>query len=141
MPVSLDPQPGEDEIECARCGAIMPLYVTRCPRCGVNLYEPDDDLPQPTAPHHSGRSWLGRLQDWFTNLTGKPYAVEELFGASLDQASLFNDLLLKVGGDRNAAERLVDYERKQLPTANRSIWLRNALQRWERDNQPRHNTG
>jgi len=42
MPFSLDPQPAEDEIECANCGALIYYELTRCPKCGVNLYEPDD---------------------------------------------------------------------------------------------------
>lgn len=142
MPASLDPQPGDDQVECARCGAYIYLELTRCPNCGVNLYEPDDDgdeqvVTSPAARPDNGL--LARVRDWFHRITGKPYAADELFGASLNQASLFNDLLLKTGGDRAAAERLVAFERQQQPGANRTIWLQNALQRWARDN--REHTG
>jgi hypothetical protein len=43
MPTSIDPQPEEDELECARCGAHFYYGLTRCPNCGVNLYEPEDE--------------------------------------------------------------------------------------------------
>ena len=42
MPFSLDPQPAEDEIECANCGALIYYELTRCPSAEVDLYEPDD---------------------------------------------------------------------------------------------------
>ncbi len=62
-------------------------------------------------------AWGKRLDGLFRRLTRKPYAVDELFGAALNQAELFNDLLGKVGGDRQAAERLVEYERASRPKA------------------------
>ena len=43
MPTSIDPQPAEDELECARCGAYFYYELTRCPNCGVNIYEPEDE--------------------------------------------------------------------------------------------------
>ena len=136
MPTSLDPQPGENEIECARCGAIFFYGLTRCPQCGVNLYEPDDD-DEPQArtfkPHPAGVS--AKIGAFFRRLTGKPHPAEQLFDMSLKQAALYNDLLLKLGGDRQAAERLIDFERRRLPDANRLRWLQNAIRRWEQDNQ------
>jgi len=68
-------------------------------------------------------------------LTKKPYPADELFGAALNQAELFNNLLLKAGGDRPTAERMVEYERSLLPRANRLVWLQNAIRRWEKDNR------
>lgn len=38
----------DNEIECARCGRTFSIDLTRCPHCGVNIYEPEDDLP----PHN-----------------------------------------------------------------------------------------
>jgi hypothetical protein len=52
MPFSLDPQPAEDEIECANCGALIYYELTRCPKCGINLYEPE----QPEAEYEPQRA-------------------------------------------------------------------------------------
>jgi len=136
MPTSLDPQPGENEIECARCGAIFPIDLTRCPNCGVNLYEPDESDDREKGafkPHPAGLSL--KIGNFFRRLAGKPHPAEELFNQSLQQAALYNDLLHKVGGDREVVERLIDFERQRLPQATRVKWLQNAVQRWEKDNQ------
>ncbi len=42
MPTSLTPPPADDEIECGNCGAYIYVGLSRCPNCGVNLYEPED---------------------------------------------------------------------------------------------------
>jgi predicted nucleic acid-binding Zn-ribbon protein len=136
MPFSLDPQPAENEIECANCGARIYYELTRCPKCGVNLYEPDE---QPEAENRTPRTpksdALEKMRAFFRRLTGKPCAAEELFGAFIQrQSDLYDDLLLKVGGDPAAAERLVEFERQQSPGANRTGCLQNAIRRWERDN-------
>lgn len=143
MPTSIDPQPADDEIECARCGAHFYYELTRCPSCGVNLYEPEDEqdgaarsATSTDSSRHGGL--LGALDGLFHLLTNKPYAADELFGAAINQAELFDDLLRKAGGDRAAAERMVDFERQQLPGGNRLVWLENAIQRWERDNRTAH---
>ena len=140
MPTSIDPQPADDEIECARCGAHFYYELTRCPKCGVNLYEPDDETgpDDPRAAHPANTSQggiLAALDGLFHRLTKKPYPADELFGAALNQAELFNNLLLKAGGDRPTAERMVEYERSLLPRANRLVWLQNAIRRWEKDNR------
>lgn len=137
MPFSLDPEPGENEIECAHCGALIPLDMTRCPVCGVNLYEPEDEEDDNRArlPRSSQAGFLSQIGNLFRRITGKPYKAEEVFGDALNQAILYNDLLLKVGGDRDALERLVQLEKKLAPDGNRYLWLENAIQRWERDNQ------
>jgi len=137
MPFSLDPQPAENEIECANCGALIYYESTRCPKCGVNLYEPDD---QPEAGHRQQRApksdTLEKMRAFLRRVAGKASPEEELFGAFLQQQSdLYNDLLLKVGGDPAVVERLVAFERQQSPDANRTVCLQNAIQRWERDNQ------
>jgi hypothetical protein len=136
MPTSLDPLPGENEIECARCGAIFSIEFSRCPKCGVNLYEPDDDSeykPRSFKPHPVGLSL--RIRDFLRRLTGKPHPAEELFNQSLLQAQLYNDLLHKVGGDRATVDRLIEFERQRLPNSTRFKWLQNAVERWEKDNQ------
>jgi len=49
LPTSIDPQPGENEFECANCGAYVHYELTRCPNCGINLYEPEDEDRSPDA--------------------------------------------------------------------------------------------
>lgn len=140
MPTSIDPQPAENEFECARCGARVYYELTRCPNCGVNLYEPEDEPDDfdsrstPTAKTYRP-GITEKIGAFFRQITGKPYRAEQVFGDALDQAGLYNDLLLKVSGDRAAAERLVDYESQQLPDATRREWLENAIRRWEQDNK------
>jgi len=135
MPTSIDPQPAENEFECARCGAYFHYELTRCPKCGVNLYEPEDETEPVSPPHTQGGGMFDKLKDLLHRIFNKPYAADEVFGDALDQAVLYNDLLQKVGGDRAALERLIDFERGRLPHATRIIWLKNAIQRWERDNR------
>ena len=131
MPTSLDPQPAENEIECGRCGTYFYYELTRCPNCGVNIYEPEADQEPSRSP--------AREENWFSaliqRLTKKPHPADELFGAAINQAELFNNLLSKVGGNRSAAERLIEFERQKNPQGNRIAWLNQAIQRWERDNR------
>ena len=140
MPTSIDPPPAEDEIECANCGAYIYYGLSRCPNCGVNLYEPEDETgqyqPQPLRPKRYRQEGIfARFDGFVRKLTKRPYPADELFGAAINQAELFNNLLRKVGGDNAAAERLIDFEHKQFPVGNRLIWLEKAIQRWEKDNQ------
>jgi hypothetical protein len=140
MPTSIDPPLADDEIECGRCGAHFYYELTRCPNCGVNVYEPDDesnaDDPRAASRKAPPRAGLwSRLDGLFRQLTGRPYPADELFGTAINQAELFDNLLVKVGGDRPAAERLIAFERQQLPQGNRIVWLENAIRRWERDNR------
>ena len=135
MPHSSIPEPREDETECARCGAHFSIPTRRSSDLGINLYEPEDDeFEEKVQPYRAPKKRLGRrLDEWFHRLTKKPDAVDKLFGAALNQAELFNDLLGKVSGDRATAERLVDYERGQFPQGNRTVWIQNAIRRWEDD--------
>ena len=135
MPTSIDPPLADDEVECGRCGARLYIGLTRCPNCGVNLYEPDDEATGDPRPGPARKGIGSRLDDLFRRVTRKPYAVDELFGAAINQAELFGDLLQKVGGDRSTAERLIEFEQQQNPTGNRLAWLQSAIQRWERDNR------
>ena len=61
--------------------------------------------------------------------------VKDLFAPVLDQAELYNQLLVKVRFDHYTAERLVDLERQRDPDADSRTWIENAIQRWERDNR------
>jgi hypothetical protein len=140
MPFSLDPQPAENEIECANCGALIYYELTRCPNCGVNLYEPEEPPEEDhrienrrVSPRNGA---LEKARAFFRRLAGKPTAAEELFGASLQRYSeLYENLLRKAGGDDEVVERLVEYERSLQPEATRTTLLEKAIQRWERDNR------
>jgi hypothetical protein len=48
---------------------------------------------------------------------------------------LYQDLLRKVRFNGSAADRLIEYERKQNPNASRLKLIQNAIERWERDNR------
>jgi hypothetical protein len=137
MPFQIDPEPGENEIECGNCGAIIYAGLSRCPECGVNLYEPetDRDFERRVDRIPARPGLFSRLKGALHRLTGKPYTADQIFGDSLDQAVLYNDLLVRVGGDRAIVERLIAFERQQAPHASRSSLLRSAIQRWERDNR------
>jgi hypothetical protein len=134
MPVSIDPQPADDEIECGNCGAYIYHGLTRCPNCGVNLYEPEEDPEQDRRPSSAWEGTFSRLETFLRRITRRPYPVDDLFGAAINQAGLYNDLLNKVGGDHATVERLVDYESRQASDGNRLVWLANAIRRWEHDN-------
>jgi hypothetical protein len=61
--------------------------------------------------------------------------IERLFFPGDREEELYGDLLAKVGYDREIVERLVDYERQRDPGAPRAVLLKNAIERWERDNR------
>jgi hypothetical protein len=68
-------------------------------------------------------------------LREEAHPAEELFTGAMREASLFDDLLRKVGGDRSAVERLIEYEKQLKPSATRLACLQNAINRWERENR------
>jgi hypothetical protein len=72
----------------------------------------------------------GRLISW-QEMRG----IERLFFPEDREEELYQDLLAKVGYDREIVERLVEYERKRDPGAPRTVLLKNAIERWERDNR------
>jgi predicted nucleic acid-binding Zn-ribbon protein len=140
MPFSLDRQPEDNELECARCGAYFHYHLTRCPNCGVNIYDPDLDA------ENADRDWIDdanetrvglsrKIDDFLHRILRKPYRIDEVFGSAIDQAVLYDDLLQKVGGDKSVVERLLAYERQRRPEGTRFDWLQNAVQRWELDNR------
>ncbi|MEN8173548.1 MAG: hypothetical protein ABFS03_11805 [Chloroflexota bacterium] len=136
MPFSMDPQPAENETECARCGAHVYIELSRCPECGVNLYEPEDE---PEGDHFERHPTAGgvfeKIGEWMRGLLGKPYAAEDVFGDALDLSILYGDLLSKVGGDDQIVDRLIEFERQAKPDGSRKLWIENAIQRWKRDNR------
>ena len=133
MPTSLTPPPKDDEVECANCGAYVHIGLSRCPNCGVNLYEPEDYKEE--NPRHRPKSKFSlAIESIIRKIRGEPHPAEELFSGALQEAALFNDLLQKVGGDRSVVERLIQYEHRQRPNTTRLTCLQNAIRRWEREN-------
>ncbi len=133
MPASIDPEPAENEFECANCGAYFHYELTRCPNCGVNLYEPEDESGH-TTKLTPREGIFSKLKDAIHRVFNKPYSADQIFGDALDASILYNDLLQKVGGDRAALERLIEFERALAPKSTRRQWIKSASQRWERDN-------
>jgi hypothetical protein len=136
MPTSIDPQPDENEFECANCGAYFHYELTRCPNCGVNLYAPQDEIENVKGSNRRQGGIFGQLRDAFHKIFNKPYSAEDIFGDALDQSILYNDLLQKVGGNRAVVDRLIQFERARAPRSTRKEWIQNAIQRWEMDNGP-----
>ena len=140
MPTSIDPQPGENEFECANCGTYVHYELTRCPNCGINLYEPEDEHRPPDAQSTSSSTQKGfnplrQVSRLFKRLLGHSKETEEFESLVSNQAAFFADLLRKVGGDYDVAGRLIDHEARTLPNASRTTWIQNAILRWQRDNR------
>jgi hypothetical protein len=133
MPASIDPEPAENEFECANCGAYFHYELTRCPSCGINLYEPEDD-PEGKRSLPLAAGLFGKLTDAFHRIFNKPYAAGDVFGDALDASILYDNLVQKVGGDRAVVDRLIEFERMATPKSTRRAWIQSAIQHWELDN-------
>jgi len=57
------------------------------------------------------------------------------YHTSRTSEALYRNLLTKVGGDVDTAERLIDYERKRAPNAGRDELVKRAIESWELDNR------
>ena len=133
MPTSLTPPPADDETECGNCGAYVYAGLLKCPNCGVYLVDPIDT--EEDRPKFKQKSKFAlKLDSFLRTLRREKHPAEELFIGALREATLFDDLLRKVGGDRSVAERLIEYERQQRPGATRLTCIQNAVSRWEREN-------
>ncbi len=133
MPTSLTPPPADDEVECGNCGAYIYHGLVKCPNCGVYLDEPNE-IEGERPKFRSKSKFALAIESVMRKLRGEAHPAEELFTGALKEASLFDDLLRKVGGDRSVVEKLIEYERKQKPGATRLICLQNAISRWEHEN-------
>ena len=136
MPTSITPPPKDDETECGNCGAYIYHDLLKCPNCGAYLINPFPHIelnePSSTRPKNKFGFWVESVM---RKLRREPHIAEELFTGALREASLFDDLLRKVGGDRSAVERLIEFERKQKPSATRLTCIQNAISRWENENR------
>ncbi len=134
MPTSLTPPPAEDETECGNCGAYIYAGLVKCPNCGVYLLDPVDT--QEDRPKFKPKSKFAlKIESFLRKVRGEKHPAEELFIGVLQEATLFDDLLSKVGGDRSVVERLIAYERQQRPNATRLTCIQNAISRWEQENR------
>ena len=134
MPTSITPPPKDDEVECGNCGAYIYHGLMKCPNCGVYLDEPNE--PEEERPKFRPKSKFALwVESVWRRLRGEPHIAEELFTGALREATLFDDLLRKVGGDRSTVERLIDYEKQLKPSATRLSCLQYAIQRWEQENR------
>ena len=133
MPTSITPPPKDDEVECGNCGAYVYHDLLKCPNCEVYLVEPNE--PEEEHPQFRPPSKLSLIiDDIKRKLRREPHVAEELFTGAMREASLFDDLLKKAGGDRSVVERLIEYERQLSPGKRRLVHLQNAIHRWEREN-------
>jgi hypothetical protein len=136
MPTSLTPPPKDNETECGNCGAYIYHDLVKCPNCGAYLINPfpniDLNEKPPPRPKNKFALWVESV---VRKLRREPHVAEELFSGALREASLFDDLLRKVGGDRSTVERLIEYEKQQKPSATRLTCLQHAIQRWEQENR------
>ena len=135
MPTSITPPPKEDETECGNCGAYIYHGLLKCPNCGVYMVDPIDTEVEERPKVRPKSKFALAIESVMRKLRGEPHPAEELFTGALREASLFDDLLRKVGGDRSVVERLIEYERKQKPNATRLTCLQNAIKRWEQENR------
>jgi len=134
MPTSLTPPPKDDETECGNCGAYIYHDLLRCPNCGVYLVQPNE--PEQERPTFRPKNkFTLAVESVLRKMRREAHPAEELFTGALREASLFDDLLRKVGGDRSVVERLIEYEQGQKPDATRLTCLQNAIRRWELENR------
>jgi hypothetical protein len=134
MPTSITPPPKDDEVECGNCGAYIYHDLVKCPNCGVYLDEPNE-LDEVRPAFRSKSKLTLWIESMWRRLRGEPHIAEELFTGALREATLFDDLLRKVGGDRSTVERLIKYEKLLKPSATRLVCLQKAIQRWEQENR------
>ena len=135
MPTSITPPPADDETECGNCGAYIYAGLVKCPNCGVHLLDPPDTEPENRRRYKPKSRFSLKLESLMRRLRGEKELAEDLFSGAMQEAVLFDDLLSKVGGDRSVVERLIEYERRKRPEATRLICLKNAIQRWEKENR------
>jgi hypothetical protein len=56
-------------------------------------------------------------------------------GSESSEPALYERLLRKTMSNKEQAERLIELERKKTPTASRARLVRNAIERWQRDDR------
>ena len=137
MPTSIDPLPADDELECARCGVYFYYELTRCPNCGVNIFEPEDsnETEHSTleASSSSGAGLISSITNLLHNLFSGPQS-DKSNEETGEQNALYEDLLIRVDGEHDIAERLIAFERRRSPHGDMTVWIEDAIRRLQRDN-------
>ncbi len=77
----------------------------------------------------------GVLGGWLNDKLTRDTGWKERWQVRGWEDFLYQDLLRKVRFNGSAADRLIEYERRQDPQADRLKLIQNAIERWERDNR------
>lgn len=74
------------------------------------------------------------IEDDFPDESG-PIPQPQPSAPNSQNTNAYQDLLAMCKGDRELAERLIEFERRNAPTADRNELIQRAIERWIRDNQ------
>jgi hypothetical protein len=77
----------------------------------------------------------GFFGDWLHSAFTRSKDWQEKWKIRGWEDMLYQDLLRKVRFNGSAADRLIEYERRQKPDASRLELIKNAIERWEKDNR------
>jgi len=95
-----------------------------------------DTILKPTTKSKNELPVSHKPPDPFKGYVSKPYRIHETNQNSRgSKERLFHNLLVKTRNDKELANRLIEYERKRKPKASEEDLIRNAIERWEYDNQ------
>ena len=81
---------------------------------------------------------VGGVSYWGSKLADKMLRqamINDLFAPVMESQKRYQELLAKVGNEREVADRLIEHEREITPKATRDILIKNAIKRWEQDNR------
>ena len=121
MTEQLDSQP-RIYMLCPSCGSQLPYQFKRCPHCGYSFSVEET-------------SWFERFSQAagrFVNQIGSLFC--RMKPVSGREKKLYQNLLRKTRFDRELTERLIRYELEKDRAAGRVEAIKNAINRWERDN-------
>lgn len=93
------------------------------------------DGKDPTPKPNNGGGGSGRAAGKLKSSIGKTTGVPSSRPISSEEEALFFQLLQMCNGDRDMAERLIDYDRSLWPHAEHKDLIQRAIDRWLRDNR------
>jgi tetratricopeptide (TPR) repeat protein len=96
-------------------------YAQHCEILRAALLERRQENPHPVDPD--------------TEFPEESGPIPPLSTPNPQNPNLYQDLLAICRGDAEMAERLIEFERKKVPGAERNEWIKRAIERWIRDNQ------
>jgi predicted amidophosphoribosyltransferase len=107
---------------CPSCGSKVPYQLKRCPQCGYSLSASENHL-------------IYLINDFIIVIKSKIiHFFQKIKPKSGAENKLYQNLLRKTRFDRNLTERLIEYEHEKNPSAKRIDLIKDAIERWERDN-------